>query len=295
MSVIPNVSWGGIHKPTNIKLRNTCSLDTSLTILTALCITDGSVPNYIAKFAGQLNIKANNEPNKKIADEMSIKASKLRTMLDVVELVEAGDYSDAKSRWINEIQEVDVEKIGGDMVNSEAESAFNYIAELFPITVSLRCTDYDSDDGIKHRKQEYDGNISNIAKSSPHAFLSAINYGYFHDSYCSCEELLKTTYKLKFSQVPFIFYTLIHNKTQIYGEDMLPLNQQIRGNMHKVFAYTVTTGGYNKEKDMGMPHYIVKFPLEGKLIVYDGMCQPYIQRKYIKDHYVTSVWLKKVE
>lgn len=135
--------------------------------------------------------------------------------------------------------------------------------------------------------------LSNIRKPTPSQVANAMSFADIYHTPCACGSERAVQHEPAFGKPPFIMYSLLHDEQVGFNERNLPKTQIIGDFEYKVFAYTCVTGNVSaaEEKALGIAHFLAKFVIDNKKVVYDGRCtRPIIEQK-CPDDKVTSLWL----
>lgn len=290
MDVVPVVRWGGVFedKDTKLPLQNTCPIDTSLQVLVALNLQEIGMGGYW--------------------DEIKKFGAKNCAIAEAVGYASATEFNKAKTLWIKDVMDVDPTTLNrpGNLVGSEFESALRFITELFPVKIfhkcsQQRCPGY-TNPGIYpevgSRQWHWENsNLSCLRKRTPDLFEDTINFARPYDTPCHCGSNRVVQYELNFEDPPFLVYGLLHDQSFRFYENEMPLTQNIGGVRYRVFAYTCVIGVHESSSEesagSGIPHFIVKFLVDKKKVVYDGLqSKPYVEEQTpTPSDQVTSVWL----
>lgn len=102
-------------------LINTCSIDTTLQILVALNVVNPGMQEFWR--------------------EKSRFGNQILAIGEAVNFAQAEAFDEAKSVWIRDVMNIDPTELEnpGDMINSEFESGFKYVGDMFAVHVFITC------------------------------------------------------------------------------------------------------------------------------------------------------------
>lgn len=272
--IVPLVPWGGMYEG-DLKLVNTCNLDTTLQCLLALYLYNKETKQFIVRRCEDLG-----DPS----------------ILSAIQHCVQRSYDEAKTVWIRDVLKQDPSKsirAPGNMYGSEFDNGLKHAGLLFSVKILHSCTNYkcggygnslffkQTDKQLGHQP----GYLTDCISFTPEDFINALNSETSFPIKCSCGSERMRTIDLVFEDPPFLFYTLMHAEKSVRESD-IPKNHKIKNSNYCLFAYTVKVGDVP-----GAEHFLVHFIIDNVHLVYDGQSKHAFVRQKVTNYMVTSVWL----